>query len=341
MIVPVLNERQCIERTVRSLVSQHAPQLDLEFLLIDGGSRDGSREILERFARFDKRIRVMHNAKRKTPVAFNLGVRAARGEYVCILGAHAEYPVDYIQTCYDELVSHHAVGCSGRVLTRPADHTASARLVACCLAHRFASSSGSVRTQNAGCVDTIAFPIFRKSALLEVGGYDEFLERNQDNDMNHRLRARGHRLYLTDKVAASYWARPTIPALLRYAFRTGQWNALTLRHKRACLSLRHFVPLLFIATITLLMVAAAGSVLRGQSLFAPLGALGAVLGAHLMLGIAAGIESAVREHSATMLLLAPVILAFHISYGVGTAAGLFRKLPTAGTTTAVRVPEAA
>jgi hypothetical protein len=51
------------------------------------------------------------------------------------------------------------------------------------------------------------------------------------------------------------------------------------------------------------------------------------LGAHLLLGTVAGIETALRSRDAGALLMAPVILAFHLAYGVGTCVGLVAGPP--------------
>src|SRR5262249_21748408 len=154
--------------------------------------------------------KLFSNPARNTPAAFNIGLRAAAGQYVCIMGAHADYDPNYISVCLKELLAHDAVGCSGKVVTAPANSSRQARLVAWVLGHPFASSTRSVRTQPEGYVDTVPFPVLYKQALLDAGGYNERFFRNQDNDMNQRLRALGYKLYATHKTTCRYFARPTI-----------------------------------------------------------------------------------------------------------------------------------
>src|SRR6266849_5560342 len=159
VIMPAYNERDSIEQCMRSVLTQDTTGFELEILVIDGNSTDGTFELASSIAAGDGRVRLLRNPDRQTPVAMNLGLRAARGEYVCILGAHAVYPPDYISVCLQELHRHGAVGCSGRVLTAPADDTLQASLTAWTLASRFASSPASVRTRTEGFVDTIPFPV--------------------------------------------------------------------------------------------------------------------------------------------------------------------------------------
>jgi succinoglycan biosynthesis protein ExoA len=324
VIMPVLNEAECIQKTLDSLLQQSVSDIDLEFILVDGGSTDGTREIIEDCAARDGRLRLLNNPRKKTPAGLNIGLHAARGEFVCILGAHAQYPRDYICICLQELLAHAATGCSGRLVTVPANTSTGARLAAWCLGHRYASSGSSARTHRGGFVDSIPYPLMYRRALLEVGGYDEELGRNQDNDMNYRLRQRGHKLYLTPLTCAYYRSRPSVSALLTYAFQTGRWNAITLFRTAASMSRRHFLPLIFLMSLIILGASSLLLAMRQQSPALPLGILAFLLALHLLRGLVATLETFRREHAIAALALPAVILAFHIIYGAGTMAGFLR-----------------
>jgi glycosyltransferase involved in cell wall biosynthesis len=325
VILPTYNEASCIEDTLRSLLAQKQEDFGLEILVIDGGSTDKTVDCIARFLA-DDLVKLLKNPERSAPVAFNLGLRAAAGEYVCILGAHASYAPDYIETCYRELLAHNASGCSGRIVTVPAKQTPAAKLAAWCLGHAFASSPNSVRTQTGGFTETIPYPLFRRAALVELGGYDERLRRNQDNDMNYRLLAAGHRLYLTPRTHAAYLARPDVRTLWDYGFVTGKWNAITLHVSAACMSPRHFAPFAFAICLVTLAMAALVATLAGSVVSVPLMLLGGMLGGHLLLGFVAAVPIGVRERSMAALLLPLVILGFHLAYGLGTLAGFLSML---------------
>lgn len=324
VIMPTLNEGQFIERALRSLQAQQAEGLDLEFVVVDGMSEDGTQQRVAALAGGDPRIKLLVNPARHTPGALNIGLRAAAGEFVCIMGAHAAYDQDYISVCLQELLEQQAVGCSGKVVTAPADYSLQARLVAWAAASRFASSSRSVRTQPEGYADTVPFPVMRKQNLLDLGGYNERLLRNQDNDMNHRLRARGLRLYVTGKTRCRYYARPDVRSFLQYAFRSGQWNAISLRTNAASLGLRHLIPLAFVTVLLALLGTSLASAALGNALAAAVAssALLAMMVCHLLVGAASGFGIALRERTSAPLLIAPVILAFHCFYGLGTLRGI-------------------
>lgn len=327
IVMPMRNEARIVRDVVSSVLAQEVPGHEIEVLVVDGRSTDGSRAIVEELAARDRRVRVLDNPHQLTPHALNIGLRAASGELVGIFGSHALYDADYIRICLEELVERGAVGCSGRIVTTPANDSVPARLVAWTLASPFASSGRSFRTAPEGFADTIAYPVFRKRPLLELGGYNERLARNQDNDMNERLRAAGHRLYVTWRTHARYRTQPDVRALLRYAYRAGHWNFVTLRENPKAMRGRHFAPLIFVgATIGLLLAALLASVAQVTTPAAVLAAVAAAaIVLHLAIGTATAARIAVRERSGAALLVPPLILAFHLSYGLGTLSALVRR----------------
>src|SRR5437764_1992008 len=91
VLVPVLNEEEHIREAVDAMRAQEFDGT-IEFLFMDGGSTDGTRAALDQLAREDPRIRVLDNPGRTTPHALNVGLAAARGEFVVRMDAHAFYP---------------------------------------------------------------------------------------------------------------------------------------------------------------------------------------------------------------------------------------------------------
>jgi glycosyltransferase involved in cell wall biosynthesis len=320
IVLPVFNEAPFIADTVRSLLDQRG-DFDIQILAVDGRSTDGTTRILARLAAADPRVQLLTNPRRVTPAAMNIGLRAARGTYVGVFGAHAAYDRDYVATCIREAETHGAVGCSGRLSTGPANGSLQARMVAWALSHPFGSSSRSVRTQPEGFTETIPFGVFLRQAVVDAGGYDEGLFRNQDNDLYRRLRERGGRLYLTWQTQARYFPKARLLDLARYAFAGGFWNAVSLRRSPGSLHLRHFVPMAFVLAI---VVSGAAALLLPGPRWAPAAAVAfaAVLALHIGVGIASALQLAVRQRELAPLLLPPVFFLFHVAYGVGTLWGL-------------------
>lgn len=319
VILAARNEIAHVRPCVASLLAQKTPDFDLEILAADGLSNDGTREFLEQVVLQDARVRVLSNEGQRSPCAFNLGLREAKGEFVCIFGAHTVYKKDYIAVCLKELLARGAAGCGGRVVTEAAAETLQAHLVASVLAHPFGSSRKSFRTHAEGYAENANYVVIRKQALMDVGGYDEELARNEDNDTNQKLLAMGHRLYCTWKTQCIYHPKETVGDLFRYAFRNGFWNVISLRRNADSMGALYFVPFLFVVGLLSAFLAAAAGFFLTQPLRAlswvPLALL---LFAHLAAGAVASVQVFRRERYLGSLWLPPVFFGFHFAYGLGT-----------------------
>jgi glycosyltransferase involved in cell wall biosynthesis len=102
VLIPVLNEEAHIREAVDAMRAQRFDGT-IEYLFMDGGSTDRTRAILEELAQEEPRIRVLDNPGRTTPHALNVGLHAARGEFVVRMDAHAFYPPRYIAAGVERL----------------------------------------------------------------------------------------------------------------------------------------------------------------------------------------------------------------------------------------------
>jgi succinoglycan biosynthesis protein ExoA len=325
-IVAVRNEERHIESVVHSLLQQDVPDFDLELIIVDGDSCDATRDIVSRVTAKDSRVKLIINKHRKTPYAFNLGLDNARGEYVCILGAHTIYAKNYIAACLDQLKRRGAAGCSGRERVCAGGEGLQARLIAWALAHPFGTSTGSTRTRGAGFADSVPYPVFLKGALIEAGGYDTQLHRNQDNDICQKIRSRGRTLYITNETSCEYFVSPDLLSLSRYAFRTGFWNFISLKVNRASMAPRHFVPAVFAAAalISLLTFGFSFSA-TGNAQLLLRGFLLLLAATYGIASLAAACHIAFRQRSAQALLLPFSFVILHLSYGIGTLTAMVRN----------------
>ncbi|MFZ2537866.1 MAG: glycosyltransferase, partial [Oscillospiraceae bacterium] len=99
IVIPILNEKQYIAKCIDSVLSQDYPVESCEILLVDGGSTDGTREIILQYIQRYKNIKMLDNPKRIAPSAMNIGITNANGDLIVIMGAHANYASDYISKC--------------------------------------------------------------------------------------------------------------------------------------------------------------------------------------------------------------------------------------------------
>ena len=321
VILSAYNEAAHIEQVVHSVLCQSHPAFDLEILVIDGKSTDGTYEMIKKIAESNPAVRLFVNEQRRIPFAWNIGLKQARGEYVCIFGGHTVYDPHYISTCLSELKTHDAIGCGGRVFTTAANTSLQARLVASCVGNPFGTSSKSFRNHPEGYADTINYPVYLRAAVMTVGGYDEQLYRNEDNDLNQRLRAHGHQLYMTWKTSCRYFVQPTIPLMLKYAWNQGYWNVIGLKRNASAHAVYHFVPAIFVFVLALLLssrvVVAALHLPAPYHVWATL-FFSLVIGIYFARALLVSGVVFVHQRWPPALLLPLVFFIFHVSYGSGT-----------------------
>lgn len=328
VVMPIYNESAYIDAAVESLLAQDYSRRDMEWIFVDGGSGDDTRDRLRaQAARLEATepglIRLLENPDRTVPYAMNIGIRAARGRYIVRLDAHADYPADYISACIAELEAHpEADNVGGFAVTRGRGERG--ETIARMLASPFGVGNSQFRTGGkGGYVDTVPFGAFRRSVFRELGGYDTRLTRNQDNEMNYRIRAAGRKIWLSERIGLTYWCRDTLGGINRMARQNGRWNVITMWLCPGSMGVRHFVPLVFLLSLLLLPLGALVSGLAGWVFGARLflGLLGLELALYFVFDLIASIKAA-GGHWRRIPLLLLFFPSFHLNYGWGSLQGL-------------------
>ena len=315
VVLPVRNEADFVERCLHSIRENDYPSDRLEILVVDGMSDDGTRDILCRCAQQDRRIRIIDNPDRIVPTAMNLGITHARGEAVIRLDCHSDYAPDYIAKCLEVLTRTGADNVGGYITTRPGTDSAIGRAIAAATSSRFGVGGSAFRTGGGEReVDTVPFGCYRRDVFDRFGLYDERLVRNQDIELNSRIRRGGGKIVISPQIRLTYYNRSTFAGLRQQAFYNGLWNLYTVYVVGRGLRPRHFVPLAFVLSLLILAVAAV--------FYTPAWVrLAAELAIYAVVAIPFSI-SAARRASASALLTLVAFAQFHLAYGVGSLWGL-------------------
>src|SRR3954447_20996394 len=235
VLVPVLNEEQHIRDTVDAMRAQEFDGT-IELLFMDGGSSDNTRAVLEQLAASDPRIRVFDNPGRTTPHALNVGLAAARGEYIVRMDAHAFYPPRYIAAGVERLERGDVVWVAGPAIPRGSGRWS--RRVA--LALNSGLTTVGSRKWRAGAeggagdeveLDTGVFAgVWRRATLDRHGGWDTGWPINQDSELAARVLADGGRIVLLPEMGAEYVPRDNLKGLARQYWRYGISRGKTSRY---------------------------------------------------------------------------------------------------------------
>lgn len=111
VIIPVYNVFPYVEKCIRSVMNQS--YRDMEILLIDDGSEDGSGQLCDTLAEEDDRIRVLHTENRGLSAARNLGCRESKGEYIYYLDGDDRLEIDCLSVLLNALLAFGVDMCVG------------------------------------------------------------------------------------------------------------------------------------------------------------------------------------------------------------------------------------
>jgi glycosyltransferase involved in cell wall biosynthesis len=235
ILIPVLNEERHIRETVKAMQAQRADGA-LEFLFMDGRSEDATKAILEEIGREDPRVRVLDNPDRRTAHGLNVGLKAARGEYVVRMDAHGIYPPDYVQLGVERLARGDTEWVAGPAV--PQGTGAWSRRVAVALQSGLGAGGSSKWTPddngNAPAeereLDTGVWAgVWRRETLERFGGWDAGWPVNQDSELAARVLDAGGRIVMVPGMAARYFTRDTLKGLAKQYGRYGFYRAKTAR----------------------------------------------------------------------------------------------------------------
>lgn len=250
--VPVLNEAGVIEGVVQNLLDISSDLNSCAIVVADGGSNDGTVDIVKRRFGDNDRVKLVHNPKRLQSAGVNQCVTDfAHPQGVLIrCDAHSDYPADFVTRLLNTLkdtgadsvvVPMDSVGFS--CLQKAVAWVSDTPLGSGGAAHR----GGHIN----GFVDHGHHAAFKVASFIHAGGYDNTYSHNEDGEFDNRLRARGGRIYMNGDIRLKYFPRDTLAKLFRQYFNYGCGRSRTVRRHPGSIRLRQMaVPLHLILLLT-------------------------------------------------------------------------------------------
>jgi hypothetical protein len=248
-------------------------------------------------------------------VSLNLGLSRARGDVVVRVDGHCEIARDYVRRCVGALVRHDA-WCVGGPMHTVGTGTVG-RAIALAQSCRFGVGSAAFRTGSPRPrqVDTLAFGAYWRSVFEEIGGFDEELVRNQDDELNVRLTQAGGSIWLDPEIRSVYHSRSSLGGLWRQYCQYGFYKVRVIQKRAGVRTGRQLVPPLFVAVLGGATVA---SVLSRRMV-----PVAVVAGPYVAANLGASLMTADGDHR-VVPPLAVALAAMHVSYGMGFLAGVWR-----------------
>ena len=317
----VRNEAADLETTLRAVFDQDY-EGRLEVVVADGRSTDGTVAILRRCAAEDSRLKVIDNPDLGVGAGLNRAIDAAGGQVMVRCDGHAEFAPDYVRTAVGLLEETGAANVGGR---QDAVGTSTLQR-AIAIAMNSPAAAGTARfrySSVAGPADTVYLGVFDRQALEDAGGFDPALLRNQDFELNHRLRQSGHVVWFDPRLAVTYRPRTSLRALWRQYLDYGRWKRVMLLRNPSSLALRQLAPP---ALVTGLIASAIGATLGVPFWWIPPAAYGMLIAVNTL-------SETIRRRDRAAWLLTAVMPAMHLAWGIGflfVPAGGRRTTPVEG-----------
>jgi succinoglycan biosynthesis protein ExoA len=257
IVVPTLNEVRGIEAVVDALRQGWPANLQGTLVVADGGSSDGTVELVQRMAASRPWLRLLANPQRIQSAAVNLAARTL-GQNAQVLvrcDAHAVYPGDFVARLLQSLEQ---TGADAVVV--PMDSVGEGcfqRAVAWVSDSRVGSGGSAHRGgRRSGYVDHGHHAAFRMESFLRAGGYDESFTHNEDAELDCRQRKLGSRLYLDADIRLQYHPRATPGRLARQYFAYGRGRSRTVRrHPKSMRARQLALPLNLVLLVVALALA--------------------------------------------------------------------------------------
>ena len=307
VVMPILNEAAHLKAALAAVREQAYPGR-LRAIMAIGPSTDGTEAVAADLAALDTDLVVVDNPTGKTPTALNLAIRAGKAPVVVRVDGHSQLSGGYIEQAVTTLRRTGASNVGGMpvpVGTTPFEHA-----VAAATSSWMGTGGASYRTGGVEAeVDTVYLGVFDRAAIEAVGLFDKRLIRNQDYELDIRLRKAGGTVVFDPELWVGYTPRGSWKALAKQYFEYGQWKAEVLRLHPDSLKLRQVVPAI---VTSILAVCTALGLLNQRLLGVPL-AYGAL------------VALATRKPR-----VAGVLATIHLAWGAGCWASVWRMISRAG-----------
>jgi succinoglycan biosynthesis protein ExoA len=243
LVIPCLNEAATIEPLVRKLDAQRAG-LDMLIVVADGGSLDGTPDIVRRLSAEIPALVLLGNRKKIQSAAINLAVErfGEERDYLIRIDAHGDYPDDYCRVLLEEAV---ALGADSVVVGMETVGFGMFQKATAFAQNSKLGNGGSKHRAGGGgeWVDHGHHALMRIAAFRAVGGYDEGFSHNEDAELDFRLRKAGFRVWMTGKTYMTYYPRKSAGALFRQYLGYGRGRAKNLLKHRSIPKVRQAIPL--------------------------------------------------------------------------------------------------
>ena len=318
IIIPIRNECNFISNALDSIINQDFSRYNLEIIIADGMSDDGTREIIQNYHDKYPNIKIIDNPGRIVPTGFNRALNVAKGEIIIRIDGHTLIDTDYIKNCVELIDKEGAMNVGGLINAKGTSYFD--KIVSIATSSRFGIGNAQFHFSKEGkWVDTVYLGTWKREVFEKIGGFDEELVRNQDDEFNFRLIQNGGKIWLDPSIKSVYYPRNSLKKLFKQYFQYGFYKVRVMQKRRGFASWRHLAPGAFVLSLF-------GSVLLLPVYHFP---FYVIFGSYVIANFTATLYELLKSKKAQMYrlinsfaLLPITFFTLHFSYGLGFLCGL-------------------
>ena len=323
IIIPCRNEEKYIGKCLDSIIKQDYPIDNIEVLVVDGMSEDGTIKVIESYSKQHLSIKILKNPKKTTPYAFNIGINNSKTDIIIMIGAHSTIGKNYISISVKYLYEYNVDNVGGTLVILPENKKVLAKSIALALSHPFGAGNAhyKIGSKELKYVDTVFGGCYRKDVFKKVGLFNEELIRNQDLEFNLRLKKAGGKILLVPDIVSYYYSRSTLKALAKNNFSNGFWVIYSTKFAKMPFSVRHLIPFFFVISLIGSFIL---SLIYRPFIYIFVLVFTTYLTSNMLFSLRISFKKGFKY-------FIPVILSFatlHFSYGFGSIWGLIKLMST-------------
>jgi cellulose synthase/poly-beta-1,6-N-acetylglucosamine synthase-like glycosyltransferase len=222
IIIAALNNEHTMGECLKAVFELNYPKDSLEVIVVDGGSKDATVKIAEKYPA--KVISTPLNA----PAAYNYAIKIACNDVLGFIDSDAKVEKEWLNKLVTHLTDPQVAGVSGGIETWNTEN-AWARSIGYDMANRYSrlkKYATRIATMNL---------LIKKSIIEEAGGFDEYLPSQYDTDLGFRITRRGYKIVFDPNAKCYHFNRTTVRAYFRQQLQYGK-NTLKLYFKHSKLA---------------------------------------------------------------------------------------------------------
>ena len=246
VIMPIRNEGDFISKSISAILNQFEFKHYFEIIILDGNSIDKTVKIVKEFQKSNPNIYLNNNPQKLVSTSFNLALNQAKGDIIIRVDGHCEIPPNYFTKCCELLENKDADIVGGSI------ETVSPGVIGKAIAMAQSSWFGvggvkfrKVSSEKSGFVNSLAFGAHRRELFVDIGGYDEEMTCNQDDEFNFRAIQTGKKIWMDPSIRTKYFSRSSFGELFRQYFNYGCYKVRGIQKRKKLISIRHLIPFFF------------------------------------------------------------------------------------------------